>query len=342
MDYFFAACEELRHPQFKSRPLVVGTASIAKKEKGVVQTCNYEARKFGIHSAMPTMQALNLKPDLVYLESDDRYYEEVSAKVMKLLKGYGFHTEVISIDEAALDIGEMDYIDAEKLAKEIKNSINNKIGLPCTIGVSVGKIYAKMICDMSKPNGIGILKGSDLKDFLKERDIKDILGVGKKTADRLKALKINTIGQLGKADPNVLVENFGEFGKELFLLANGMDNSKIEENYTALSIGRERTFERDTKDIAEIEKMLALLSKEVIEELNRSGMWFRGISVKARYLDFSEKIKNRRLSNYSDSYDTLYNISLPMIKELLKVRSVRKIGVRTFDLEPKKGQRGLF
>src|SRR5208283_4656297 len=97
MDYFFAACEELRHPELKARPFVVGTATIAKKEKGVVQTCNYEARKFGIHSAMPTSQALKLQPNLVFLESDDKYYEETSGKVMGLLREYGFHMEALSI-----------------------------------------------------------------------------------------------------------------------------------------------------------------------------------------------------------------------------------------------------
>lgn len=341
MDYFFAACEELRHPEFKSRPLVVGTATIAKKEKGVVQTCNYEARKFGIRSAMPTMQALKLKPDLVYLESDDKYYAEVSGRVMALLKSHSFHMETISIDEAALDIGDMDYDKAEMLANEVKEEIKEQIGLPCTIGVSIGKVYAKMICDDAKPNGIGILRGSDLKEFLKERDIKDLLGVGQKTADKLKTLGITTIGQLGRADPNVLLESFGEFGKELFLLANGMDNSKIEENYTTLSIGRERTFERDTKDLDEIKGMVDSLSKEVEDELKRNGMWFRGISVKARYSDFTERVRNKKLSNYTDSIETLRSTSFLMIKELLKERSVRKIGVRTFELVQKKGQKSL-
>ena len=200
-----------------------GTATIARKERGVVQTCNYEARKYGIHSAMPSMQALKLKPDLVYFESDEKYYEEMSGKVMNLLKGYGFTTEIISIDEAALDLGDKSYSDAETLAKDVKNKINKELGLPCTIGVSTGKIYAKMMCDNSKPNGIGILKAEDLVSFLKDRKIEALLGVGRKTAEKLNSMGIKTIGELSKVDPNLLVDKFGSFGRELYLLANGRD-----------------------------------------------------------------------------------------------------------------------
>lgn len=342
MDYFYAACEELRHPELKGRAFVVGTASIAKKERGVVQTCNYEARKFGIHSAMATMQALKLKPDLVYLESDDRYYEETSEKVMKLLKGYGLKTEIVSVDEAALDLGKMDYIEADALGNEVKGRINRELGLPCTVGVSVGKIYAKMACDSAKPNGMLLLKEDGIKPFLKDKDITALLGVGRKTAERLNAMGIKTIAELSKADPNVLVENFGEFGKELFLLANGKDDSKVEENYNALSIGRERTLERETKDIDEIDRMLEDLSKEVIREITKEGLWFKGISAKARYSDFTERVKNRKLNNYTDSFDTLYSTAVQLIRELVKEKKVRKVGVRTYLLAQKKGQKSIF
>ncbi len=342
MDYFFAACEELRHPELKSKPFVVGTATIAKRERGVVQTCNYEARKFGIHSAMPTMQALKLKPDLVYLESDDNYYQEVSDKVMKLVKGHGLTTEIISIDEAAVDLGEKSYEDAEDLAKKIKERIKKEIGLPCTIGISIGKVYAKMICDSSKPNGIGILKDADLKSFLNGKDIDSLLGVGKKTAERLRSMGISNIGQLSKADPNVLVEKFGVFGRELFLLANGKDESKVSDNYTVMSVGRERTLDRETKDPDEINKMLMELSNEVIKEIKKKGLWFKGISVKARYSDFTERIKNRKLNNYTDSLDLLYETSSQLIKDLVKDKKVRKVGVRAYIVELRKGQRSIF
>ncbi len=341
MDYFFAACEELRHPELKSKPFVVGTATIAKRERGVVQTCNYEARKFGIHSAMPTMKALQLKPDLVYLESDEEYYEETSKRVMALLKGYGLPIEIVSIDEAALDIGEMNPGKAMELAKVIKKTINDRIGLPCTIGISIGRNYAKMICDDSKPNGIGMLIDG-IKDYLSSKSVDAILGVGRKTSERLKLMGIERIGQLADANPNTLAERFGVFGRELYLLANGTDNSKVMQSTETLSVGRERTLERETKAINELDQMLAQLSNEVIKELNKQGLWFRGVSVKARYSDFTERIKNRKLNSHADSYDVLYSTSRQLVKELLDEKYIRKVGVRAYMLEQRKMQKKLL
>jgi nucleotidyltransferase/DNA polymerase involved in DNA repair len=342
MDYFYAACEEVRHPELKAKSFVVGTATIAKKERGVVQTANYEARKFGIHSAMSTMHALKLKPDLIYLESDYKYYDEVSDKVMKLLRSYGFVTEVISVDEAALDIGNKTYGDAELLAKEIKKKINVELGLPCTIGISFSKTYAKMVCDSAKPNGLGILTEEKIQSFLKDKKVEDILGVGKKTAEKLRSMGFDTIGELARADPNLLVEKFRVFGRELFLVANGRDESKVEDNYSVMSVGRERTLENQTRELEEMDRMLKELSKEVIDEIRKQGLWFKGISVKARYSDFTERIKNKKLNNYTDSFDVLYGTATQLIKELVDKKNVRKVGVRAYLLSQKKGQRSII
>ncbi len=342
MDYFFAACEELRHPELKGKPFVVGSAPVKSKDRGVVETCNYETRKLGIHSALPYSQARKLVPNLVYLESDDRYYMEISEKVMKTLKDYGFRTEVISIDEAALDIGEIDYEKAEELARAVKEKINSSLGLPCTLGISIGKVYAKMVCDTAKPNGIGVLKKEDLKDFLKDRKVGALLGVGRKTAEKLESMKIRTIGELSKVDPNVLIDAFGSFGKELFLLANGIDESRIEDRYDVLSIGREITLDRYTNEIGRITEALEKLTKETVEEVKKQQMWFKGVSVKVRYADLTERIKNKSLSNYSDSFDLAYGISQELLKTLVKEKPVRKVGVRVYALELRKGQRTIF
>jgi len=342
MDYFFAACEELRHPELKGKPFVVGSAPVKSKDRGVVETCNYETRALGIHSAMPINQALKLKSDLVYIESDDKYYMDMSERVMKVLKECGFRMEVISIDEAALDLGGMSYDKAEELAKEVKREINSSLGLPCTIGIGPGKVYAKMVCDRAKPNGIGILKGEDLKTFLKDKKVEALLGVGRKTAEKLKEMRIKSIGELAKADPNVLIDNFGSFGKELFLLANGIDESRIEEKYDVLSIGRERTLDQYTNDMDVIARQLEALTKEVMDEVKRQQMWFKGISVKAKYIDMTERIKNRALSNYSDSFEFTYKTALELMKELVRDKQVRKVGVRVYAVESRKGQSTIF
>ena len=341
MDYFFAACEELRHPEYKDKPLVVGTASIKNKEKGVVQTCNYVARKYGIRSAMSTANALKLKPDLIYLESDDRYYSDTSSKVMEALRKYGSKMEIVSIDEAALELNNVDYESGRAIADKVKSEINERLKLPCTIGISTSKIYAKMVCDTAKPNGIGLLKAEEIKDFLREKDVDKLLGVGRKTAEKLNGMKIKTIGELSKADPIVLIDNFGIFGKELFLLANGIDNSKIEESYDILSIGRERALDA-TSNIKVIEPLMSSLVKEIMEEVRKNRVVFKTISVKARYADFTDHIKNRSLNHYSDSEDVLYSNSISLIKELARGNRVRKIGVRVSKLMGQKGQKKLF
>lgn len=342
MDYFFAACEELRHPELKGKPFVVGSVPIKSKDRGVVETCNYETRAFGIRSAMPIAHALRLKPDLAYLESDDRYYMEISEKVMKVLRDFGFRTEVVSIDEAALDLDGMGYDEAEKFAKSVKQKLNSGIGLPCTIGIGPGKVYAKMVCDTAKPNGIGVLRGEDLKAFLKDKGVESLLGVGRRTAEKLQEMRIRTIGELAKADPNVLIDNLGSFGKELFLLANGIDESRVEERYDVLSIGRERTLDHYTNDMDRIAKVLGELAKEMMDEVKRQQVWFRGVSVKMKYTDMTERVKNRTLSNYSDSFELAYRTSLELMKELVGEKPARKVGVRVYAVESRKGQRRIF
>ncbi len=342
MDHFFAACEETRHPELKAKPLVIGTGTIAKKEKGVVQTCNYVARKFGIRSGMPTVQALKLNPKLVYLESDEQFYTQMSELVMKEVRSYGYRVEAISIDEAAVDIGNKDREESLAAGKMMKENIRKRLGLPCTIGISTGRTYAKMVCDSSKPDGLGFAGREDISEFLKDKDVSKILGVGAKTAEKLNGLGICKISDLAKADPNVLAENFGAFGRELYLIANGRDEGGIVEEYAVLSVGRERTFDRDTKDQAKIDRMLAELAKEVIDEIKGKNLWYKGISVKARYSDFTTRTKDRRLNNYSDSYDTIYSTAAKLMRELADGKSIRKIGVRAFDVSEKKGQRRIF
>jgi len=341
MDYFYAACEEARHPELKGKPLAVGTSNVENKLKGVVQTCNYEARGLGIHSAMPTAMAFKLCPTLNYMPDDWEYYLEMSRHVMDAVKAEGFRTEAISVDEAVMDLGDIGYAEAEELGKELKRKINTALKLPCTIGISTGKTYAKMVCDTSKPNGLGVLKEEEVKGFLKDKDVTKLLGVGEKTAERLKEMKVTTIGELARANPLSLENKFGSFGKEMYLLANGIDNGKVVENAETLSIGRERTFDRETKDMDDVAQMLKELAKEVMAEVNKQGYWFKGVSVKARYSDFTEKLKNRKLANYTDSESIMLSCGIEMIKPLIGEKAVRKVGIRVYELNPKKGQKSL-
>jgi len=342
MDYFFAACEEVRHPELKGKPLIVGTNSEETKMKGVVQACNYEARKFGIHSAMPTSYAYRLKQDVAYLESDDEYYENISAKIMAMLSEYGFRMEVDSIDEAALEAEVSGYEDALKIGREIKEKIKQRLGLPCTVGISTGKVFAKIVCDSAKPNGIKALEEKDIKDFLKDKDVDKIPGVGKKTQDKLASIKIKKIGELAKADPMVLIDTLGSFGKELFLIANGTDESIVEENMSVVSIGRERTLEKNAEKMEDLEPMLKSLTNEVITEVKKQRLMFKTIGVKARYFDFTDRIKSKSFTSYSDSDELVITTARNLLKTIVGDKPVRKIGVRVSSLISVKGQRNLL
>jgi DNA polymerase IV (DinB-like DNA polymerase) len=341
MDYFYAACEELRRPELKGKPLIVGTYGEKDRLKGVVQTCNYEARKYGIRSGMPTAKAFGLCKDLAYAAPDDAYYDEMSRKVMETLRARGFPMEIMSIDEAALDISELDYAQAEKLARGLKGEISSRFGLPCSIGIGTGKAFAKMACDAAKPNGILVVKEADLPGFLKGRDVGELPGAGKKTEERLKAMGIKTISDLAGSDPMVLMDEFGVAGKELYMLAHGTDDSKIVEHYEALSIGRERTLEKDAVRVDEILDFVKGLVHEVMEEVRARGFLFRNIGVKVRYADFTERIHSYTTNNYTDSEELVYSTALRLFEGLMTGARVRRVGVRVSRLMARRGQKRL-
>ena len=342
MDAFYASCELLRHPELKGKPFVVGTSDEANKMRGVVETCSYEAKKLGIHSAMPVMLAYRIKKDIAYVPSDHAYYEETSARVMKVLQDYKFKMEVLSVDEAAIDTGGMGYDDAEALARKIKKEIRDGIGIPCTIGISTGKILAKMVCDSAKPDGLKIVKGDEVVDFLREKPVDNIPGVGKKTAERLGGMGIKTIGDLANANSSALASKIGSFGLELASVANGVDNSVVVGEWKVLSIGRERTLEHATSDLGDVNKMLDGLAEEVWKEISSRELQFKTVTVKAKYSDFSERIKGKTLHSYSDSLDLIRSVSHALIAELRGKREFRKVGVRVSSFSVGKAQKRLF
>ena len=343
MDYFFAACEQLKHPELKGKQFVVGTSAFEDRMlKGVVQTCNYETRKLGIHSAMPLIEAFRIKPDLAYLPEDYEYYESTSKKIVDLLKSYGFRIEVDSIDEVAMEALDTSYDRALELSKEIKARINDRIGLPCTIGVSFGKTFAKMACDDAKPNGIKVLTEADVKDFLREKPVEELPGIGKKTGDRLRAMGFDTIGRLSKASAVALYGEFGEAGRYMFLIANGTETEKIVENEEAQSIGRERAVRLNPADRIEVESILGKLSGEVSAEAKKQNLLYKTVTLKVRYNDFTIHIKSMTLNHYINSVELLNETVLGLSRYIDATKEVNKIGVKVSTLVSMKGQNTLF
>lgn len=340
MDYFFAACEELRHQEYKNKALVVGTSSSENKEKGVVQTCNYIARKYGIHSAMSMSEALKLNPNLTYVASDEAYYEQISRKLEQLIRSRELRMEVMSIDEIAIETSDDDYSKALALAESIKDEINNTLGLPCTIGVSCAIVYAKMVCDAYKPNKIGVVRREDLVDFIKDKDVGAIIGVGDKTKKRLDEMGIKTIGQLAKSNPANLIAKFGKFGGELALISRGDMIDIIHPDQQKISISRERSVDQSL-GIDGIEMVMKHLADEIIAEVKEKNMSFGSVSSKVRYIDFSYSMRTKKLSVQTDSAQILYRYSIALLKVLMKSNKVRKVGIRVSELKENSNQMRL-
>ncbi len=344
MDYFFVACEELRHREIRGKPAVVGSDPKREGGRGVVMTASYAARKFGIRSGMPISMAYRIKKDLAYVPQDFEYYEEMSAKVMALVKTYADKFEQVSIDEAFIDISKMasGYDEALELMKGLKKEIREKIGLPCSIGISVNKLMAKMASEGAKPDGIKVVKEEDAAVFLAKKPVGELYGVGRKTSRMLEEFGYRTIGDLAKANPVVLVERFKSYGAELHNSANGIDDSDVQENWEVKSISRERTFGRDTSDRHEIVKAIGDMSKEVGEDLKKQGFAYKVVTIKLRYSDFEENLRSRSLTHRSVDTDEIAQVATQLFdKYMEKGEELRKIGVRISNLAKYKGQKRM-
>ncbi len=343
MDYFFVACEELRRPEIKDKPTIVGSDPKQGEGRGVVMTCNYPARKFGVRSGMPISQAYRIKSDAIYIPMDYDLYEKISKDVMKVVKSFADRFEQVSVDEAFIDVSKKikSYEDSLDYAKRIKDTIKEKTGLPCTIGISTNKLMAKMACEAGKPNGIRLVREEDVKEFLNGKELDDLYGIGKKTKEKLEAMGYKTIGELAKANTMDLMERFGSFGVEIQKYANGIDESKVEENYEVKSIGREKTFEKDTADRDTVTTAIRKLSDEVIGEVKKAGLTFKAVTVKLRYGDFTEHLKSRSIRRSDDAGDLASNAVDLYLRYSDKSRPMRKIGVRVSDLTKARGQKKI-
>ncbi len=343
MDYFFVACEELRHPEIRGRPAIVGFDPKKGEGRGVVMTCNYPARKFGIRSGMAISAAYRIKPDAAYLPIDYDFYEKMSREVMSVVKAFADRFEQVSIDEAYIDVSKRakEYDGALEYARKIQAAVKAETGLPCSIGISVNKLLAKMICEDAKPNGVKLLKDQDAKAFLKDKDLDELYGIGRKTKEKLEAMGYKKVADLAKANTMELMDQFGAYGLEMQRYANGIDESKVEENYEVKSISREKTFDADTTDIPTVTNAIAELSKEVGGEVRKNELNFKVITVKMRYSDFTEHLKSRSIRR-TDELSELTRTAIELYTRYSsRTRKLRKIGVRVSELGKSHGQKKL-
>lgn len=332
MDAFFAAVEEMRHPELEGLPLVIGGDG-DPHARGVVSTASYEARKFGIHSAMPLRTAYKLCPGAVFLPVDYREYSRVSSEIKAVLHEFTAAMEDVGIDEAYLDISSVEAPSGE-IARAVKERIHDATGLTCSVGIAPNKLLAKIASDLQKPDGITIIGGHDFERLIWPLPVRKMPGIGPVTERRLKAMGVETIGQLAALPLERLIEAFGPaHGGYLIDAANGIDERPLVTHWEPKSRSRETTFARDTADWQSIARTLADLSREVAEDLHDAGYRARTVGIKLRFSDFETHTREKTLAVATDSPETIRRTAFECLGRLDLARKVRLVGVRVGELE---------
>ncbi len=332
MDAFFAAVEEQRHPELIGKPVVIGGSGDPTK-RGVVSTASYEARKYGIHSALPLRTAYNLCPEAVFLPVDYEEYSRVSGIIKTALKEISPIMEDVGIDEAFLDISEIDK-PSDEISQEIKKRITEETGLTCSIGIASNKLLAKIASDMQKPDGLTIIEEKDIEGRIWPLPVRKLWGVGPKTEASLKNIGINTIGELALMPVDRLVEIYGEsYGHYLHEASRGIDESPLVTHWEPKSVSRETTFQTDTNNWQTIAKTIAELVNEVVDDIKQKGYKGRTVTLKVRFSDFKTYTRAKTLDETTDSIEDIRKAAFGCLKRIELKMKVRLIGVRITQLE---------
>lgn len=344
MDAFFAAIEQRDFPNYRGKPVVVGADPKAGKGRGVVSTCSYEARRFGIHSAMPISEAYRRCPEAIYVLPRGGRYAQVSRAMLSILDGYSPDIEQISIDEAFLDISTSFKLfgSPEKLALDIKRRIRVELGLTASIGIAPNKFVAKIASDVQKPDGLVIVEEAEVDAFLGPLAISRLWGVGKKTLPRLQQLGIQTIGDLARFSRDELVKKFGQTGLHFHRLAHGIDARAVAATAAAKSISREVTFDSDSDDDVAIRSTLNYLCNELARDMRRHSYRGRTVTLKIRLADFTTYTRSRTLNSFVNHFDDLCKNIDELYSNFGRQSRVRLIGVAVSGLEKGEGQLELF
>ena len=335
MDYFFAQVEERENPRFKGKPLIVGADPKGGKARGVVSTCNYEAREFGIHSGMAISRAYEACPQATYLPVNKKLYSRVSERVFSIMEGVTSNCERVSFDEAYLNLSGVvkGYGQAKKIAAELKKLILSKEELTCSIGVGENKMIAKMASEEEKPDGLTVIRPNETKRFISGKPVEEIPGIGPKTK-----LKIETL--LGKSDPKIkdlrglsktqLKDELGKRGESIFERARGRDSSKVSSKVKTKSLGRETTFNKNTTDPEKIISTFKSVCKEVAELAKEEEELIKTVVAVCRFEGFNTYTRQKSFNPVEPAEDLIYKQGVRLLLKLLaeKAKPVRLLGVR--------------
>lgn len=340
LNAFFASVEERERPELRGKPVVIGAPVKEGQGRGIVNTANYEARKFGIRSGMPVSEAYKLCPDAIFLKPDFEKIERVSQSVMNIMKVYADRFEQGGIDEAYLDVSSYGFDGAVNVANLIKEKIFETEAITCSIGIGTNKLIAKMASDYKKPDGLTVVKEEDIKKFLFPLPVEKLLGVGRKTKTKMEDMDIKTIGDLANHRIQTLEERFGVMGFYFHQLANGIDDSDVAAYSERKSFGRETTFERDVDDNERILKTAEFLAERVIED--SKGFSFRTVTVKVRFENFETHTVSKTLSIITNSSENLKFFAKQLLIPYIGKNKIRLIGVRISNLFSMERQKTLL
>ncbi|MDZ7318185.1 MAG: DNA polymerase IV [candidate division KSB1 bacterium] len=346
MDAFFAAIEELDHPEYRGQPVIVGADPKGGRGRGVVSTCNYIARQFGVHSAMPISQAYRLCPNAIFVPPRMARYVELSDRLFEILHDFTPAVEPISIDEAFLDItGCVRLLGTpEEIAVRIKQAIRQQLGLSASIGIAPNKFIAKIASDLRKPDGLVIVSPEEVTQFLQPLPISKMWGVGPKTEAAMLKLGIHTIGDLARLTQAEAIKKFGKSGLHFWHLANGIDEREVAAAQAIKSVSLENTFEEDVADEQVIEQTLLALADNVSRILRQKQLQGKTITLKIRLQDFSTFTRSQSFDTFIDASTVISRITLKLYHEFPnKDQKIRLLGVAVSNLIPaQQAQLGLF
>ncbi|HSH21828.1 MAG TPA: DNA polymerase IV [Candidatus Caenarcaniphilales bacterium] len=341
LDAFFAAVEQRDNPELRGKPVIVGGGG--PNDRGVVSTCSYEARPFGVRSAMPLRTAAALCPQAIFVPVDGRRYAGVSRQVMAILRRFTPRLEQVSIDEAFLDLGGTEGLfgSPEQAARRIKQEIAEETQLSASVGVAANRLVAKIASDLRKPDGLVVVAPGDEVAFLAPLPIERLWGVGIRTRQVLADYGVATIGDLAALPEALLQRRFGSHGAQLAARARGVDNSAVGTESAAKSIGQEHTFDVDCADWEVLERTLLALSEGVGGRLRAAGVLATTVTVKIRDSTFITMTRQRSLPEATDQTDVIWRTAMGLARREVRGMHVRLLGVTATGLtEPR--QLSLF
>lgn len=331
MDAFYASVEQRDNPELRGRPLAVG----GSKERGVVAAASYEARKYGVKSAMPSAIAYRKCPQLIFVKPDFEKYRAVSQQIRQIFLEYTELVEPLSLDEAYLDVTEnkKGVTTATRIAKEIRQRIFEETQLHASAGISINKFLAKVASDINKPNGQKTIMPDQVISFLEELPIRKFYGIGEKTAEKMKKLGIHYGRHLKEWDQALLIREFGKSGLHYYHIVRGLQKSRVKPDRIRKSIGAERTFSSDLKTEEEMKEALQGIMEKLAERIKSSAARGKTITLKLKYFDFEQHTRSFTFPHFTHSSPQIFEKILALLHDPFPERPVRLLGITLSNLE---------